>query len=87
MTGHPIVIWHANHYHFSTLNSICLAQDMVSIQHMRLWHCYLPSRQAEAAVTLQPHGISLPWEHVGGRLRTTVSVPDGHSMIVIVPAH
>ncbi len=35
------------------------------------------------AVTLQPHAVPLDWEHTGGRLHTTVTVPDGHGMIVI----
>jgi hypothetical protein len=35
------------------------------------------------AVSLQPHAVPLDWKHADGRLRTTVSVPDGHGMIVI----
>lgn len=43
--------------------------------------------EAPSRVTLQPHGTPLRWEYDrqrdGGRLRTTVSIPDGHAMIVI----
>lgn len=43
--------------------------------------------EAPSRVTLQPHGTALCWEYGRprdrGRLRTTVSIPDGHGMIVI----
>ena len=41
------------------------------------------SPAAPRSVTLQPHGIPLAWEHRDGRVHTTVTITDGHGMIVI----
>ena len=38
---------------------------------------------APHAVTLQPHGIELPFEYRDGRVETTVTIPDGHGMLII----
>jgi hypothetical protein len=41
------------------------------------------SPAAPRSVILQPHGIPLAWEHRDGRVRATVTIADGHGMIVI----
>jgi hypothetical protein len=35
------------------------------------------------AVTLQPHGTPLDWEYHDGRVQTSVTVADGHGMVVV----
>src|SRR4051794_1668600 len=41
------------------------------------------AQHAPTAVTLQPHGTALPFEHRDGYVWTRVSVTDGHGMIVL----
>ena len=35
------------------------------------------------SVTLQPHGVPLDWEYRDGRVQTSVTVADGHGMVVV----
>lgn len=39
--------------------------------------------ESPSAVTLQPHGRTLPFEYADGYVKVSVDIPDGHGMIVV----